>query len=335
MEIITVNGKPVFRSSTQSFYGNQFSQKVLANIDTKTLFKKIDAIPGLAGAGIVYIDSKYNIIELRKFEPVCQLNPIKIVLREPPQLMSQAEFASHLKGSQGNIRESKLVGELGNAAWSCGTAMIGWFVIATSTVSIPLTGGLSTAITYLASAATIAGTLQCINGVVRGTNEFLAPERNDYLDNQEWYENATMAVDLVSLAGASASAFVTIKTIKIMQANSGRSTLDMLKSLSRPEQRRLNNEIIRANIPGVSNKLLKSIRKRPGYKPYSTKHITASFRLQIVDAVGASMSFTGSVSSGTLRSLAVAVAIYEEYPSERVMILQRMKLLVFSLMPKE
>ena len=58
MEIITVNGKPVFRSSTQSFYGNQFSQKVLANIDTKTLFKKIDAIPGLAGAGIVYIDSK-------------------------------------------------------------------------------------------------------------------------------------------------------------------------------------------------------------------------------------------------------------------------------------
>jgi len=31
MEIITVNGKPVFRSSTQSFYGNQFSQKVLAS----------------------------------------------------------------------------------------------------------------------------------------------------------------------------------------------------------------------------------------------------------------------------------------------------------------
>ena len=129
MEIITVNGKPVFRSSTQSFYDNQFSQKVLANIDTKTLFKKIDAIPGLAGAGIVYIDSKYNIIELRKFEPVCQLNPIKIVLREPPQLISQAEFASHLKGSQGNIRESKLVGELGNAAWSCGTAMVGQLLL--------------------------------------------------------------------------------------------------------------------------------------------------------------------------------------------------------------
>ena len=31
MEIITVNGKPVFRSSTQSFYDNQFSQKVLAS----------------------------------------------------------------------------------------------------------------------------------------------------------------------------------------------------------------------------------------------------------------------------------------------------------------
>ncbi|MBB1383061.1 hypothetical protein H5071_14210, partial [Shewanella sp. SR41-2] len=68
MEIITVNVKPDFRSSTQSFYGNQFSQKVLAPIDTKTLFKKIVALPGLAAAGIVYIDSTYNIIELRKFE---------------------------------------------------------------------------------------------------------------------------------------------------------------------------------------------------------------------------------------------------------------------------
>jgi hypothetical protein len=314
MENITVNGKPVFRSSTQSFYGNQFSQKVLANIDTKTLFKKIDAIPGLAGAGIVYIDSKYNIIELRKFEPVCQLNPIKIVLREPPQLMSQAEFASHLKGSQGNIRESNLVGEVSGSVLSCGIALIGWFVVMGSATAIPLTGGTSSAITYLAIGATVASTLQCVNGSVRSFNEVFVPEQNDYLDEQEWYQASTTAIDLVSLAGAGASAALTLKSIKLMQAQTGKTTYDLLKGLSRPEQRRLSAELLRLNMPGVSKQALKNMVRKGVVKRYSGKHITASFRLQVTDAVGATLSFSGSAYSGTVKSLAVGV--FEEMSVE-------------------
>ncbi|AZG34267.1 MULTISPECIES: hypothetical protein [Shewanella] len=310
MEIITVNGKPVFRSNTQSFYDNQFSQKVLANIDTKTLFKKIDAIPGLAGAGIVYIDSKYNIIELRKFEPVCQLNPIKIVLREPPQLMSQAEFASHLKGSQGNIRESNLVGELGNAAWSCGTAALGWMVVIGSMAAIPLTGGTSSAITYLAGAGATAGLVQCINGAMRSYNAYENPEKNDNLDSQEWYQNATSAVDLVSLAGAGAAALGTIKAIKMMQLGTSKNTYEILKGLSRAEKKRLNREITRLNLPGASGKLIKSMARKGNIKKYTGKQITHAFRLHLMDAVGASMSISGSLFNGTIGTM--AIGIYEE-----------------------
>jgi hypothetical protein len=310
MEIITVNGKPVFRSSTQSFYDNQFSQKVLANIDTKTLFKKIDAIPGLAGAGIVYIDSKYNIIELRKFEPVCQLNPIKIVLREPPQLMSQAEFASHLKGSQGNIRESKLVGELGNAAWSCGTAFLGWTVIIGSLGAIPLTGGVSSAITYFAMAGAIAGSLQCMNGLIRVGAEAYIPETKDDFDSQEWYQNATIAVDLVSLAGAGAAALGTIKAIKMMQFGTSKNTYEILKGLSRAEKKRLNREITRLNLPGASGQLIKAMARKNNIKKYTGKQITHAFRLHLMDAVGASMSVSGSLFNGTIG--AMAIGIYEE-----------------------
>ncbi|MGI2179913.1 hypothetical protein [Shewanella frigidimarina] len=310
MDIITVNGKPVFRSSTQSFYGNQFSQKVLANIDTKTLFKKIDAIPGLAGAGIVYIDSKYNIIELRKFEPVCQLNPIKIVLREPPQLMSQAEFASHLKGSQGNIRESKLVGELGNAAWSCGTAFLGWTVIIGSLGAIPLTGGASSAITYLAIAGATAGSLQCMNGLIRVGAEAYIPEAKDDFDSQEWYQNATIAVDLVSLAGAGAAALGTIKAIKIMQFGTSKNTYEILKGLSRAEKKRLNRDITRLNLPGASGKLIKAMARKNNIKKYTGKQITHAFRLHLMDAVGASMSVSGSLFNGTIGTM--AIGIYEE-----------------------
>lgn len=310
MEIITVNGKPVFRSSTQSFYGNQFSQKVLANIDTKTLFKKIDAIPGLAGAGIVYIDSKYNIIELRKFEPVCQLNPIKIVLREPPQLMSQAEFASHLKGSQGNIRESKLVGELGNAAWSCGTAVLGWTVVIGSLGAIPLTGGTSSAITYLAIAGATAGFAQCFNGLIRVGAEAYSPEFKDDFDSQEWYQNTTSALDLVSLAGAGAAALGTIKAIKMMQLGTSKNTYEILKGLSRAEKKRLNREITRLNLPGASGKLIKSIARKGNIKKYTGKQITHAFRLHLMDAIGASMSVFGSVFNGTIGTM--AIGIYEE-----------------------
>ncbi|UJF22316.1 hypothetical protein [Shewanella sp. OMA3-2] len=310
MGIITVNGQPTFQSSTQAFYHNQLKQKVLANIDTETLFKKIDAIWGLSGAGIVYIDSQYNIVELRKFEPVCQLNPIKIVLREPPQLMSQIEFAAHLRGSQGKVRESKLVGEVTGAVLSCSAALIGWFVVVGSSVAIPLTGGTSTAITYLALGATAASSLQCANGGYRVLNEVYAPEQNDYLDDQVWYQASTTAIDLVSLAGAGASAAVTLKSIKLMQAQTGKTTYDLLKGLSRPEQRRLSAELLRLNIPGVSKKAFKNMVKKGVIKQYSGRQITASFRLQITDAVGAAVSFSGSVFSDTVRNL--AIGIYQE-----------------------
>lgn len=95
-----------------SFKENQLKSKLSYDINQKKLFKDIDSIPELYGAAVIYIDSNYTITELRSFNPSCSLKPIKVVLREPPKLMSQKEFAGHLKGSQGNIRESKLVGEV-------------------------------------------------------------------------------------------------------------------------------------------------------------------------------------------------------------------------------
>tara|TARA_R110002050_G_scaffold189455_13_gene324040 strand:- start:215 stop:400 length:186 start_codon:yes stop_codon:yes gene_type:complete len=56
--------------------------------------------------------------------------------------MSQKEFAGHLKGSQGNIRESKLVGEVAGTVLSCGAAFLGWVVVFGSGAAIPLTGAI-------------------------------------------------------------------------------------------------------------------------------------------------------------------------------------------------
>lgn len=54
--------------------------------------------------------------------------------------------------------------------------------------------------------------------------------------------------------------------------------------------------------------------KKGVVKQYSGKHITASFRLQITDALGAAMSFSGSAFSGTVKNL--AIGIYQEMAVE-------------------
>ncbi|PIW62577.1 hypothetical protein [Shewanella sp. CG12_big_fil_rev_8_21_14_0_65_47_15] len=294
-----------------SFHENQLKAKLASNIDQVVLFKKIDSIPELLGASVIYIDSNYTIVELRPFTPICRLSPIKVVLREPPKMMSQQQFAAYLKGSQSSVRESKLVGELTNTVLSCGAAVLGWIVVTGSGAAIPLTGGTSSAITYLAVAASTASSVQCINGVYRSGNEIFDQDQNDLLDSQQWYQDISTALDVVSIAGAGAAAATTVKTIKLLHLSSGKSYAAILGNLSRAERKRLTQEIIRMNQPGISNSLIKKLVKTGTYPTrYSGLTITQSLQLQLKDAIGASMSFTGSALSGTIHSL--AIGIYEE-----------------------
>jgi cell division inhibitor SulA len=132
-----------------------------------------------------------------------------------------------------------------------------------------------------------------------------------YCDSQEWYQNTTIALDVISIAGAAAAGAATLKATKLLMANSGKSTLSILKGLSRAERKRLTQDIIRLNHPSVSNRVLKSMVKNGRYpKRFSGLKITQSLQLQLKDAVGASMSFAGSALSGNVNSL--AVGIYEE-----------------------
>ena len=50
-----------------SYNQRMLKEKLKYSLDQKTLFKEIDAIPELTGAGIVYIDHEYSMVELRPF----------------------------------------------------------------------------------------------------------------------------------------------------------------------------------------------------------------------------------------------------------------------------
>lgn len=291
----------------------EYDRKVLRDriaheLDLPKLYRRIDETPGLAGAGVVYIDRNYTAVELRPFTPLCRVRPIKVVLREAPRYTSTVGFVDEIKH---NKRESRLVGELVNTGLSCSAAVLGWIVVFGSGAVIPLTGGGSSAITYVAIGAATASTLQCASGVVRSGLEVASPSTNDMLDSSEWYQQMTAALDLISLGGAIVSGASTIRMVQTLRTTTQKSALTVLQGLSRPERRRLTIEVIRLNYPGISNAKLKALLATGAFPSrYSNSEITRAVALQLKDAVGGTLTLAGSAYSGTVGAL--AVGIYEE-----------------------
>lgn len=162
--------------------------------------------------------------------------------------------------------------------------------------------GSSTAVTVLATSAAIASSVQCASGVIRvgfaatGREEELA-----WLDSQQWYQKTMVALDIVSLAGVGAAAVVTLKTLKVVKS-SGSTVSSALKGMPRQERKRLTEELIRQLRPGISNSAIKAYIRAGVYPARHTQaQISHQMRGQLLDAVGATMSFSGSAISGVIR----------------------------------
>lgn len=290
------------------FAEQQLRRRLALTLDQEKIFAAIDDDPALIGAAVVFIDAHGNSVRLREFEAICHNDPIRVVLREPPQTMSAPEFVSEVKSSP---RESRIVLEATGAALSCSAAVLAWVVVVTAGGAVAFSGGASGVLTVMAYSAAIASSAQCINGVVRTGMEVKAPQVNDSLDSNEWYRNATIAVDLISLGGASAAGLMTVRGIKILNAQ-GIPTERALNGLTRAERKRLSREIVRSNYPGISNRMLKYF-ERTGQvdRRLSNAIIRNTTIRQIKDAVGAGLAFSGSAIGGNIRAIAVAVVADE------------------------
>lgn len=295
-------------SSHNTFAERQLRHRLGHIVNQNGLFSAIDNDPALIGAGVVFIDKSGTVVTLRQFEPICSIKPIRIVLREPPSEIPAREYVSEVKNNQ---RETRLVSEAVGAGLSCGSAVLGWFVVWTSGAAIPFSGGASTAFTVMAYSAATASTVQCGNSILRTRNEAQAPQRNDELDSESWYQNATLALDVISLGGATAAGLMTIRGIKLLNI-AGTSTREALNGLNRQQRRRLSREIARSNSPRISNSVLKMM-ERAGQieRRYSNFAIRSTTLRQIKDTVGVSMTFGGSVLSGSLNKIAIVIVADE------------------------
>ncbi|MFV3404799.1 NAD synthetase [Pseudomonas sp. NY15463] len=281
-------------------------QRIQARINLPQMFAAIDADPRIVGAGVVYIDAEYNVITLREFQPICSIRPKRVILREIKKYQTPAQYTEQL---QNNPRESRVVKEAVNTTLSCAGAVIGWFVVFSGTIAAPFSGGTSLVLTYLGGAAATASSIQCGIGVMRTVREVTNPAANDALDNSQWYQNASLVLDGVSLLGVGASGLTTLKYLQVHKASTGRSWLELTKSLSRQQRKALTDELLSIKHPSLTAKQLKleqaagTLTKR--YTPAQINHATQTL---LRDSLGATLGFAGS---GTVQS--IAVGLYEEF----------------------
>ncbi|MEW7000118.1 hypothetical protein M5585_03780 [Serratia ureilytica] len=192
--------------------------------------------------------------------------------------------------------------ELASAALSCGTLLVSVFLLASGSVAVPFTGGTSSAVAYLGYAGMAASALQCGNGLYRvnklydGKGDELAQ-----LDSEQWYIATSTVLDVISLASAGAALKEATMTYRAMRRISARKATEWLKSMPRSERKRLTENIIRAENPGISNNVLKEMVKNGLYpKRYPTEAIQNGLRQQLHSALNNSLTFVGSGISGTL-----------------------------------
>ncbi len=175
-------------------------------------------------------------------------------------------------------------------------------LLASGSVAVPFTGGTSSAVAYLGYAGMAASALQCGNGLYRvnklydGKGDELAQ-----LDSEQWYIATSTVLDVISLASAGAALKEATMTYRAMRRISARKATEWLKSMPRSERKRLTENIIRAENPGISNNVLKEMVKNGLYpKRYPTEAIQNGLRQQLHSALNNSLTFVGSGISGTL-----------------------------------
>jgi hypothetical protein len=285
-------------------------QRLTSLLDLPKLYRTIDADPAIVGAGVVHIGSDYRVTVLREFVPLCSIKPKRVILREVAgPLVTAAEYAQLAASSP---RESQLWKEAAGMALSCGGAVIGYIVAKTGIAAAPFTAGLSLAVTYIAYTAAAASALQCGNGLWRTATEITNPAQNDYYDSLAWYQAMTVALDGISLIGAGATTFATVKTVMAIKSSTGRNLTDILRRMSRQERAKLTNEVLRLQNPRHPREIIR-LKQLAGKLPkrYSNAQLRLGILTQISDQVGATLGIGGSTLSGNINH--VLIALYEEF----------------------
>lgn len=271
------------------------------DIDFNKLAETLDCSRNFNRVGIIYDDGN------RKYLVRSSRRPMSGVINEISHvIVTKVKSVSAPSASKAVVETLKapaLANEITSTVFSCGAVLVTIVLAIGSSAAIPLTAGGSGVITAMIVTGGLATAAQCAIGTGRliamdsGYNDDVA-----WLDSQEWYNATCTLLDVVSLAAAGAGLKSTVETYKLMKAASSSKAIEWLKNLSRAERKRITEEVIRAQNPGISNAGIKAAMRLGKYpKRFPTEALQHSLQRELANALNNTSAFIGSAATGTIR----------------------------------
>ena len=266
----------------------------------------LDQNAELRGMRVVFYDGA-KLRVLREGPPLCEAGQRSIVIK--PDI---GEITLHSEQAA-QSRESHLYLELVSGAFGCTGAVVGWMVVLGRAGAAPVTGGASAFVVRLAWVGAVSGSVQCANSAVRIYGELFDEDLLNVLDSDFWYTNIMRALDAISLVGAGAGAYGTLRMVLALRASTGRGMLEVLKGLSRQQRKRLAEEVVRLENPGISNGALKALVRAGEFpKRFTQLGVNQAIRNQLKDALNAALGLASSATGGLVREAGGYIASSSE-----------------------
>ncbi|QXI42792.1 NAD synthetase [Pseudomonas wayambapalatensis] len=286
--------------------GNPFKPfaraRIESSIDLPKLYAAIDRDPAIVGAGVVYVDTHYNAITLRAFQPVCSVLPKRVVLQELPRPVTAEQY---LEQQVKDPRQSRLISDIRDAGLACAGLIIGVLLIVSGGAVSVFTGGIGIVMTVAGRAAVVASGFQCAISASRVYLELQQPKDNDELDSQTWFKIVSPLLDTIALLGIAGSSLNTIKYLQARKRATGLGWFASSRNLSRQQRRKLMTEIISIRHPSLTSKQLK-LKQRLGVLP--KRYTPAQMQKATTELIKESINNgIGLASSEKFRNLAITL----------------------------
>ncbi|WLI77361.1 hypothetical protein Q5705_02005 [Kosakonia sp. H02] len=271
------------------------------DFDFTSLARQLDCTRNFNQVGIIYSDGprQWLVRPSRRIATPNQSTVSHIIVTKVNSYSQQGAT----QALTDTIQAPSLTTEITSTAISCGAAVITGVLALGAGAAAPLTAGASGVVAAIIAAGTLATIAQCAAGALRIT--LIASGHDDtvtWLDSEGWYTATSTALDIISLAGAGAGMKTTLEAYKLVRGSST-NVVTWLKGLDRAYRRRITEDIIRAQNPGISNAGIKAAIKAGFYpKRFPSEALQNALQRELTNALVNTSAFVGSAISGTLRN---------------------------------
>ncbi|QJT80715.1 hypothetical protein [Kosakonia sp. MUSA4] len=272
------------------------------DFDFTSLANQLDCTRSFHQVGIIYSDGPRQWL-VRPSRRIATPNQSTVSHVIVTKVNSQSTYSA-AQAINTTIQAPSLTNEITSTAISCGAAVVTGVLALGAGAAVPLTAGASGVVAAIITAGTVATVAQCAIGL--GRISLIATNNDEvvtWLDSESWYVTTSTALDILSLAGAGAGLKSTLETYKLMKGATSSSVTNWLKNLSRAERKRITEEIIRAQNPGISNTGVKAAMKAGFYpKRYPSEALQTALQRELTAALVNTSAFAGSALTGTIRN---------------------------------